>query len=488
MPISRGNSTLLENSRGLSSSLAQSNRRSEYLSLGLCGVLALAFAIMVPPLQINDEHGHFVRAYEISRGEFVARGTPELPAPVAAFVMRYPEAAERAHKYTPQEILRDLPAQAEPSPVEAEALPKNDRHHRFLAWAVIGSATYFPLVYLPASLGICTARALHLSPLAMMYAARIFGVLAFVAALAISFRLAPGYRAVMTGVALLPMTLHQAGGITGDLVTIAVAFVGFSLVLHAREHSAGRRYLLLVAVLFSAWGLCKFSVWALPLLFLIPVSAFPSRRAWLAYIGTVALCMAGVLAIWNGIDSANIAAFRAARLSSGIDVSANVRLAAAHPLTFARQLLGLMHSGYRSEAMQFIGVFGWTKFSLPFSVGLAYLLLLVLVAATEVSNKPFCGWERAVLLLVFLGGVAVIHAMLFVSDGTLCAGDPTRLCFDASAGVQGRYFLPLCLAGLVALRQTRFNVSSATLLALVMGAGTLQALAALAAIRAVFYL
>jgi uncharacterized membrane protein len=488
MPISRGNSTLLESSLVLSTRLAESNRRSEYLSLGLCGLLALAFAIMVPPLQINDEHGHFIRAYEISRGEFVARGAPELPASVAAFVMRYPEAAERVHRYTPQEILRDLPAQAEPRPVERAALPKSDSHHRFLAWAVIGSATYFPLVYLPASLGIFTARALHLSPLAMMYAARIFSVLAFVAALAVSFRLAPGYRAVMTGVALLPMTLHQAGGISGDLVTIAVSFVGLSLVLHAREHSVGRRFLVLTAVLFSMWGLCKFSIWALPLLFLMPVSAFPSRRAWLAYIGTVALCMAGALAVWNGIDSGNIAAFRSARLSSGIDVSANVRLVAAHPLTFARQLLGLMHSGYRSETVQFIGVFGWTKFSLPLWVGLDYLLLLVLVAATEASNKPFCGRERAVLLLVFLGGVVLIHAMLFVSDGTLCAGDPSRLCFDSSAGVQGRYFLPICLSGLVALRQTRFNIRSATLLALVTGAGTLQALAALAAIRAVFYL
>ena len=95
MPTSRGNSTPLESSLVLSTSLAESNRRSEYLSLGLCGLLALTFAIMVPPLQINDEHGHFIRAYEISRGEFVARGAPDLPASIAAFVMRYPEAAER---------------------------------------------------------------------------------------------------------------------------------------------------------------------------------------------------------------------------------------------------------------------------------------------------------------------------------------------------------------------------------------------------------
>ena len=58
----------------------------EILSLALCGALALAFAIVMPPLQVPDEHGHFVRAYMISRGQFVAHGIPELPEPVAAFV------------------------------------------------------------------------------------------------------------------------------------------------------------------------------------------------------------------------------------------------------------------------------------------------------------------------------------------------------------------------------------------------------------------
>ena len=467
--------------------LAKASRFLEHLSLALCGVLGLAFAIVVPPLQVNDEHGHFIRAYAISRGEFVAKGIPELPAPITSFVMRYPESAEAFHKFTPGEIVRGLPARRATGPAESTALTNNN-HHDYLLWAVIGSATYCPLVYLPASLGIWTARTFHASPLLMMYAARMFNVLAFVASLAVSFRLAPRCRALMTAVALMPMTLQQAGGISGDLVTIAFSFVGLSLVLYAREHFVSRRFLILVAVVFAMWVLCKFSIWALPLLLLIPASAFKKRWAWLAYLGAVSLCMVGALLIWNGISSANVEALRAARLTHNIDISANARLVAAHPLAFARQLLAFVHSNYRSELRQFLGAFGWTKFSLPLWVRSLYLLLLVFIAAAEFSTKPFLRWERGVLFLVFLGGTVFVHAVVFVSDGTICGGNLAQLCFDSSAGVQGRYFIPFCLCGLLTLRQNRANLPNTTLLALVTGVGTLHALAALAIIRSAFYL
>src|ERR1035438_931580 len=107
MPISPGKSTVPANSRMPSPPLTKSNRFLEHLSLALCGVLALAFAIVLPPLQVPDEHGHFIRAYVISRGEFVARGLPTLPAPIVSFVMRYPEASKGTREFSRQQIVGD---------------------------------------------------------------------------------------------------------------------------------------------------------------------------------------------------------------------------------------------------------------------------------------------------------------------------------------------------------------------------------------------
>jgi uncharacterized membrane protein len=260
-----------------------------------------------------------------------------------------------------------------------------------------------------------------------------------------------------------------------------------SLVLYARERFVSRRFLILVALVFAMWGLSKSSIWALPLLWLIPVSAFKNRRAWLAYIGAVSICMVGALLIWNGINSHNMEAFRAVKLTQGIDVSANVRLVTAHPLAFARHLLGMIHSHYRLELGRFVGAFGWTLFSLPGWAKSLYLLLLALVAATEFSTKPFLGWERGVLLLVFLAGAVFIHAAMAVADSTLCAGTLGGWCFNLSAPVQGRYLIPLCLAGLLTLRQNRANLPQVTLLALVTGVGTLYALGSLVLIWSTYY-
>ena len=106
----------------------------------------------------------------------------------------------------------------------------------------------------------------------------------------------------------------------------------------------------------------------------------------------------------------------------------------------SRELLALVRADYQSKVTQFIGAFGWSKFSLPAFWTLEYLLFVVIVGATELSTKQLRLWERGVLLLVFLGGIVVVHAALFVSDGTLCAGDPNRLCFDLLCGYTGEVF------------------------------------------------
>jgi uncharacterized membrane protein len=479
MPASLTSPALAENS---------TSRLLQRVGLALGGVLALAFAIVMPPLQIPDEDGHFVRAYLISRGEFVGRGAPRLPAPIVAFVMRYPEDGENFEKFSPRALMRDLTSRPENMQEAGPPLANRDGRHKWLAWSTISSSLYCPIVYLPASLGILTAQTFGASPLLMMYCARILNAFVFIAALAVSFRLAPAYRGLVTVIALMPMTLHQAGGISADVVTIALSFIGVGLVLYGRQHLITRRFLILVALVFVSWSLSKSSIWALPLLALLPMSGFRSRLNWLAYIGAVSGCMVGALLIWNGITSHNMDAFRAIRLTQGIDISANVRLVIAHPLSFAGHLLGMMLVNLKLEVGQFIGAFGWTKFNLPLWAKSLYLLLILLVAAMERSPKPFRIWERGVLVLVFVAGVVFVHAAMAVSDTTLCGGTLRSLCADLYTGVQGRYLIPFCLAGLLALRQTRITLPQVTVLRVVMAVGTLHALASLALILSTYYL
>jgi len=78
---------------------------------------------------------------------------------------------------------------------------------------------------------------------------------------------------------------------------------------------------------------------------------------------------------------------RADRLTHGIDVSANVRMAAAHSLIFAGQLLDLARATWLLQVGQLVGAYGWTKVTLPPWVGLEYLLLAMVVAATRALGQ-----------------------------------------------------------------------------------------------------
>ena len=127
----------------------------------------------------------------------------------------------------------------------------------------------------------------------MLYAARLMNLFSFLAALTIALLLAPGFRALITGLALMPMTLQQAVAVSADSITIAFALVGFALLLRTREQAVDRRYLAIVLVTVPLWAMCKNSIWVLPLLLLIPASQFKGRGQRAAFVLAATLARLG---------------------------------------------------------------------------------------------------------------------------------------------------------------------------------------------------
>ena len=457
------------------------------LALAVSTLLALAFALIMPPLQLNDEDGHFIRAYLISRGDWIATSAPVLPPSIISFLQRYPEAIERHRKLAPSEIAGDLNGNTRVT--SDMQTPADDSGHAYLTWSILGSSLYCPPVYFPGSIGIAVARILHFSPLGMLYTARICNVLIFVLALWTAFRLVPASRALILALALMPMTLHQAGGLSADLVTISVSMIGFALVLALRSQAPPRYGLALAFIVFTLWALCKSSIWALPLIVLIPRAAFKHACQWVVFIGGIVLSMLLVLSLWQFAIQHNIQAFRAARLARGIDISANLAFILAHPLDFAR-MLGAFASTHTNEYIgQFVGAFGWMRFTLAPWTHIFYLALILFAALFDMKNTPISIAERGIFAVVFLSGMLAVHTILFATDGVLSGGvRHIFITYPYSAGIQGRYFIPFCFAAFLAIRQNRFAVSPRLVTAIVLYAATAYNLMSLHAIWKHYYL
>ncbi|HJZ96897.1 MAG TPA: DUF2142 domain-containing protein [Candidatus Solibacter sp.] len=425
--------------------------RSSNLGLILIALLGVAFAAIVPPFQVADEHAHFVRAYEIARGHWIGVSDPVLPADVVTYIRRYPEKLEWSKK-----LNADDPT-ADPFSIAGD--------HYWLHRGIIAANVYCPVAYLPASAAIAVLNVAGLPTPALFYAGRIADVLVLVAACWLAFRLAPAYWRTIAAVALLPTTLHQAGGISADVMTIGVAFVLVASLLWLREHTAGTRTMIWIALAFVLLVLCKISPWAFAALLLIRPRAFPSARAWFGYIAAVALAMVAAIAIWQALSRESLEAFRAVRLADGFDMTARTRWVVSHPVAFGITALRYFARHSPRYIVMFMSGFAWTKFHLPLALEGLCLLLLLIVAATEAASKQFTRWERAIWAGVFLVGVVFLHVVLYVSDS-----------FD---GIQGRYFTPFCLFALVAMRQARFTLSQELLTRLVLGFGLLHGVAAI---------
>src|SRR6185312_10678787 len=438
------------------------------------------YAVTMPPFQFNDEHAHFARSYQISRGEFAGHPDPKIPSAILMSLLRYPEGFES--RSAPRTSATDLFAGGGGESGPAEPIG-NVRGLRFFSHGVLACQVYWTACYLPASAGIRIVRLLNMTPVAMLYAARLMNLLSFLAAVAVALMLAPNFRALITAVALMPMTLQQAVAVSADQMTIALSLVGFALILHAREHPVSRRYLAMVFVTVPLWALCKNSLWALPLLLLIPRTQFRDKRRRLIFLLAVTVVTITGTFAWRTITSDAFAQYAAADLSRGVDFYANARILANHPLAVFEDLVVFAGPGASIPGLirQFVGTFGWDFHPLPLTF--AYVELLLVVGCIERNPKPFTIGERTILFITFAAALIQVYAMLFVIDGAWQAG---HYGFRA-AGVQGRYLIPFCLAGFLPLRQNAITVPSRILAPAVLFASTLYALLSLVIIGGFFY-
>lgn len=463
----------------LSARSAERRDRLTLLALAIAGILGIGYALVTPPFQFGDEHSHFARAYQIARGGFVGSANPELPAGVLKVISAFPEG------YRTQGALHfsianwPVKGSEDSTPLQ----PVSDVHGiPTFGHGIAAVQVYWTGCYLPAAAAIRVARLLDLSPLLMLYAGRLTNLLVFLAALALALYMAPDFRALIIGVALMPTTLQEAVTVGADSMTIACGLAGFAVVLHTRRHPVSRRYLgvLLAAVPF--WVLCKNSLWVPLLLLLIPRSQFRSRAQQTGYLAAAAVMAVAALLVWKTLTSAAMAHYAAVELAKGLDLFANIRSVVTHPVQIGHGLLTQYGWGTYSETLtkQFVAAFDWNRYYLPLAA--PYLVMLAITACLERAAKPFTRGERVVLLMVFIVAVIQLYAMLYVIDGDP-GGNHYRF---RHTGVQGRYFIPFCLAGFLTIKQMCIR-EPRFLRKFVLAASTLYSALCLAAIGVFFY-
>ncbi len=402
--------------------------RPETIFLFLALAFGFAFIALTPPAGGYDENFHYQRIAALAYGHLLEKESA-VPAGLVTFPQKAYDIvsgnAPHHHVYT----------RADYQALAAIPLSANEPGTLKLNYFTIHN----PLPYLPQALAFRAGAAFGLSPLALLYIARIAGLLASVALTYAALCRMPSHRYLLAALALLPTAVFLRSLAHDDGITNGIAFWFIAEIFRAATRDEKPPIARLAALGF-ALAQCKSGYVLLPLLALaVPPARFASGKAWLQSVALIALPGMFASAAW--VLWAKHLYFAGEHYHTwGGDAypDAQMQLILHHPLTFLNTLLhGMLLESPPVKLLSIIGILGWTDIALPqWGYWAVILGALSLAMSDATANKAV--YNRTVRVLaaaLFLASFALILSMLYVQW--------TGLGAPSVQGFQGRYFFPL---------------------------------------------
>jgi len=440
--------------------------------LVLLGLLfGIPVAVVNPPFQAPDENRHFYRGFQLSElqvfgeiregrvGGTLPRGIIEC-AEATGFLRHHPE--RKAGLNLVRRLSR-IPMQREDRP--------------FLAF---GAAKYSPVPYIPQAVAMAFCSALGLSPLAHLYAGRLFNLLAWIALTFLAIRITPVFKWVFLLIALTPISLYLAASLSADCITNALSFLTIALLLRCAlddSRTMDRRTWLALVVLTGGLALAKNVYFLVSLLAAaIPVRRFGSRWRYLLGVSALLVISAGLIVAWT--HAHRVTYFQDTR--QAVSPADQMALMQNDPVRFGETVLRTIRVVSPFYVETLVGEFGWLDTPLSPVHWWSWAILLVAVAVIDGRREIRVGAVlRLVALAVFLGVAALLISIMYVYN--------TPVGYPIVLGVQGRYFIPILSLLLIQVYNKRLRLELGWFPALMLSVTFVSLAASLHALLSRYY-
>lgn len=388
-------------------------------------VFGVLFAAIVPPGHVPDEGAHFMRAYGVANGEFVARNIGgsavggEIPIE-SDFILRQADKKDRAGTY------REMVAELTRGTTGEEVVEMYNT-----------SAVYNFVCYLPQAVGILIGKILGLPVLWMIILARFCNYVIWLILMYFAVKLIPKFKKIVVFMALLPIVLQEAMSLSPDALTIGASVFMIAYVLHLTFVKRGllskkeRTILCLTAIVI---GLCKIVYFPLIFIYLmLPEERFGSRKKkWMQVGGIVSLAIVVGLG-WLAISFGMIV-----ETNPGVNAGAQVMGIMGAPLGYLKVMVNTVDFNLFRWLREMLGMqltsFGLNLPEVFFFVSFSMLVLLMMQRDEKMRMRKIDRW--------LLSGVFVIIAVMIMTSLYV---QWTPYGEEMIGGIQGRYFLPILL-------------------------------------------
>ncbi|MFE6863699.1 DUF2142 domain-containing protein [Nocardia sp. NPDC057668] len=418
--------------------------------LVLAGIFGAVFSVVTPPFWGHDEITQFGRAYQVAQGQITPQKIQDDRGPAWGGDVPISVDALMSFAFDDYRNNNDEP---DPMVVDRAAYDKLGSLPVSTATTQVwftNTAAYSPVPYLPAAAGIRIAEALDLNVGGLVLATRWAGLLAYLVIVGFAVRVLRGHRVqwLALTVAVLPIAVFQAGTVTADTVTNALAllvsaFIVKGLFLGQRLSRPETVFALTATVLLPV---CKPTYVLLAMLtVLIPAGRFgfgdPERPAiWQrALPWAFAVIGGGVFAVWMKIAAPTgdgMSLMRPQEQWGSVRPGDQLKEILGDPIQFLSVFGDSIARRDQRWFTQFFGELGFAYIDVPALTIVASLLAFVvsLGIADRMAGDRLRVW---LVLLTMAASVAMIYVTLYMSF--------TPVGYFIIDGVQGRYFVPLAL-------------------------------------------
>ncbi|MEV6274604.1 DUF2142 domain-containing protein [Nocardia sp. NPDC051832] len=416
----------------------------------LATIFGAAFAVSTPPFWGHDEITQFGRAYQVAHGGFLPEEIPDTRG--VSYGGQVPTSITELMGYA----LKDYTSNPqEPDPMVYDPADY-DRFKRAAVSAdqepvwFTNTAAYSPVPYIPAAAGIRIAELLDLKVGGMIMATRLAGLAVYLALVGFALWALRRHRVqwLVFAVALLPIAVFQAGTVTADTMTNALAIMVSALLVKAlflgdrlgRTETAA----ILAAAILLPLSKPTYVLLAM-LLVLIPVRRFAfgsaEPRRWQrfvpwAFAGVGAICFA----LWTkiaGPTTKGMGLMRPEHQWNSVRPADQLSGILGDPLAFIDVFGDSIVYRDQRWFIQFFGELGFAYIDVPALSIVACLLALAVAIGIADRMTASTRWRTWTVALIVAASVAMIYVTLYMSF--------TPVGYYIIDGVQGRYFVPLAI-------------------------------------------
>lgn len=401
-------------------------------------ILGIGIGTLVIPLTQYDEHTHFWRAYEISKGNIISRWENLLPKSVIELVIddngEY-HLYDRKYSDLKENLIKEL------NPKEEEGL------------FVGGAGAYSPFNYIPQLVGITIGRIVNANPMVIAYLGRSTNFLVFIILIYMSIRLMPKekWKNIIIVVALLPMTLNLATSLSPDCLAISLSILLVSYILNIKykKEKVNITQICVLTFLCIATSLVKIAYLPLIILFLlIPSEKFKNKKMYYLIFILILLITIVVNLLWMSV--ANQGGTAAIRTNS----EEQIFFVLANPLDFIINMIFTMTENIHDYINTMIGGWNTTAFG-------TMLLILVVFLTTFSKNKNEISNTNEEITLLKKDKIIIAFSLICVLF-LIFAGlyiQWTVATFNRVEGIQGRYFLPILATILILIESDKLEMN-----------------------------